>query len=67
MIEIIYNWFIKQPFTVQLSMGWLISCILILGITISIYNPLVLVILIFVGLSVAAIIRILLYYLVQDI
>jgi hypothetical protein len=66
MIEFVYNWFINLPFTVQLSVGWLISCILVLGVIIIIYNPLVLIILISIGLSIAATARILIYYLFQD-
>lgn len=65
MIEKIYNWFFSQPISIQISMGWLISCLLAICIAMIVYDPFVLITLILIGLSMAAIIRILLYYILD--
>jgi hypothetical protein len=66
MIKNIYHWFFNQPLTIQLSIGWLVSCLLILCIVLIIYNPIVLLILILIGISIASIVKIVSYYLIDD-
>lgn len=66
MIKNIYHWFLNLPLTIQLSIGWLASCLLILSIALLIYSPKVLLILMLIGISIAAVSKILLYYLIDD-
>lgn len=66
MIKNIYHWFLNLPLTIQLSIGWLVSCLLTLCIILIIYNPIVLLILVLIGISIGAIAKILSHYLIDD-
>lgn len=63
MIKNINEWFLNLPLVIQISFGWLVSCLLTLCVVLIIYNPIVLAILLLIGISIAAFSKILLYYL----
>lgn len=66
MIKNIYHWFLNLPLTIQLSIGWLVSCLLTLCIILIIYNPIVLLVLILIGISIGAVSKILLHYMFSE-
>lgn len=59
-IENIFDWFFNQPNSIKLSFGLLVICIIMIS-----YNPLTFIMPILIGLIIAAIIRIFLYYIIN--
>lgn len=66
MIKDIYYWFFNQPFTIQLSIGWLASCLLTLSIVSLIYDPKIILVVILIGISIVAVSKILLHYIFRE-